>query len=76
MAMALSMGIISHCYYDEGVISKKFQFILKFILGTRNLFEINEKSPKLQKEEEPLPLITSGAKQSPKFNENIEEEYK
>ena len=32
------MGIISHCYYDEGVISKKFQFVLNQILGSRNLF--------------------------------------
>jgi hypothetical protein len=33
-----AMGIISHCYYDNGVISKKFQFVLKYILGSRNLF--------------------------------------
>ena len=32
------MGIISQCYYDEGVISKKFQFVLNQILGARHLF--------------------------------------
>lgn len=37
MAFALAMGIISHCYYDNGVISKKFEFVLRYILGTRNL---------------------------------------
>lgn len=31
------MGIVSHCYYDDGVISQKFQFVLRYILGTRSL---------------------------------------
>jgi hypothetical protein len=35
----LAFGIIAHCYYDNGVIGKKFEFVLKFILGTRDLFK-------------------------------------
>ncbi len=31
------MGIISHCYYDNGVISQKFQFVLRYILGSRSI---------------------------------------
>jgi hypothetical protein len=38
------MGIIAHCYYDEGPISKKFNFILRYILGTRNVFRKPVKS--------------------------------
>lgn len=38
MALGVAMGIISYCYYDEGVISKKFQFVLNQILGSRDLF--------------------------------------
>ena len=39
MALGVAMGIISYCYYEEGVISKKFQFVLNQILGSRNLFQ-------------------------------------
>jgi hypothetical protein len=38
MALSLAFGIIAHCYYDNGVIGKKFEFVLKFILGTRDPF--------------------------------------
>jgi hypothetical protein len=34
------MGIICYCYYGDGVISKKFEFVLGQILGTRDLFKV------------------------------------
>lgn len=38
------MGIIAHCYYDNGFISKKFQFVLKYILGSRNPLQFSKKA--------------------------------
>ena len=38
ITLAAAMGIVAICYYDEGQISKKFNFLLNQILGERNLF--------------------------------------
>ena len=44
LALAVAIGIIAQCYYEEGIISRKFQFVLNSILGTRNLFPAEKSS--------------------------------